>query len=161
LNAIAGVRSLARVSKTPGRTQLVNFFALDEGTRLVDLPGYGFARVEPSVKERWRGLLEGYFTDRRSLAGTVVTVDIRRGLGPLDAQMLAWLAPRALPVLVLLTKADKLGRGAVRAAAVQAAKDAGAGVAVHAFSAKNGQGLEEARKWLGAKLEERSPGCGI
>jgi GTP-binding protein len=152
LNAIAGVRALARVSKTPGRTQLVNFFALGEGRRLVDLPGYGFARVEPAVKDRWRGLIEAYFTSRVSLAGTVVTVDVRRGLTPLDEQMLAWLAPRGLPVLVLLTKADKLGRGAARAAALAVAKAVGAAVSVQVFSAKSAEGVAEARAWLAERL---------
>lgn len=153
LNAIAGVRSLARVSKTPGRTQLVNFFAVGPARRLVDLPGYGFARVEPAVRDRWRGLMAAYFAGRASLAGAVVTVDIRRRLTPLDEQMLAWLAPRDLPVLVLLTKADKLGRGAAQAAALEVAKAVGAAAAVQVFSGKSGQGVAEARGWLDARLE--------
>lgn len=158
LNAIAGVRSLARVSKTPGRTQLVNFFAAGPGRRLVDLPGYGFARVEPAVRERWRGLMEAYFSSRVSLAGAVVTVDIRRRLTPLDEQMLAWLAPRGLPVLVLLTKADKLGRGAGQQAALEVAKALGGAAAVQVFSGKNGQGVAEARQWVEARLGEDRPG---
>ena len=153
LNAIAGVRSLARVSKTPGRTQLVNFFAVGPARRLVDLPGYGFARVEPAVRDRWRGLMAAYFAGRASLAGAVVTVDIRRRLTPLDEQMLAWLAPRDLPVLVLLTKADKLGRGAAQAAALEVAKAVDAAAAVQVFSGKSGQGVAEARGWLDARLE--------
>ncbi len=113
MNLVTGARKLARVSKTPGRTQLLNFFSLGEDLRLVDLPGYGFARVAPDVQARWQQSLEAYLRDRVSLAGLVVTMDIRRGLTRLDEQLLRWLeSRRVLPVAVLLTKADKLSRGA-------------------------------------------------
>src|SRR5688572_24675194 len=115
VNLVTGARKLARVSKTPGRTQLLNFFAFGEGRRLVDLPGYGFARVAPDVQARWRRSLETYLRERESLAGLVVTMDIRRGVTLLDDTLLRWLEPRELPVAILLTKADKLSRGAAMA----------------------------------------------
>jgi GTP-binding protein len=152
LNALLGVRKLARVSKTPGRTQLVNFFAVGPDRRVVDLPGYGFARVPAQIRDRWRGLLERYFRERASLAGLVVTVDIRRGLGELDQAMLDWIAPRGLPVAVLLTKADKLGRGAGLAAQHAAARLLGERARVLRFSALDGSGVTEGRDWLGARL---------
>jgi len=114
INALTGQRKLARTSKTPGRTQLINFFALDEARRLVDLPGYGFAKVPPRIKQQWQGLIESYLSSRRCLRGVVVLMDVRRPLTPLDRQMLAWCRAAGRPVAVVLTKADKLGRGAAR-----------------------------------------------
>jgi len=148
LNLLAGVRKLARVSKTPGRTQLVNFFAAAEDRRLVDLPGYGFARVNADVQDRWEQTLSAYLTERQSLAGLVLTVDIRRGLTQLDRQLLAWLKPRALPLIVLLTKADKLSRGAGLAQQHAVAKELGARAQVTRFSSIDRDGVEEARGWL-------------
>ncbi|HVY65805.1 MAG TPA: ribosome biogenesis GTP-binding protein YihA/YsxC [Gammaproteobacteria bacterium] len=148
LNLLAGVRKLARVSKTPGRTQLVNFFACGDGRRLVDLPGYGFARVSPDVQARWERLLGAYLMERESLAGLVLTVDIRRGLTDLDRQLLAWLKPRGLPLIVLLTKADKLGRGAGMACQLEVAKELGDAARLVRFSAIDRQGVEEARAWI-------------
>ncbi len=148
LNLVAGVRKLARVSKTPGRTQLVNFFEMGTGRRLVDLPGYGFAKVPDEVRERWQWLLETYLSARRSLCGVVVTADIRRALTPLDEQLLQWLAPFERPVAVLLTKADKLSRGAglARQRQVEAALPPGARVT--RLSALDRTGVDEARAWL-------------
>ena len=148
LNLLAGVRKLARVSKTPGRTQLVNFFAAGEDRRLVDLPGYGFARVPADVQERWEQVLSTYLVERQSLTGLVLTVDIRRGLTPLDVQLLAWLKPRALPLILLLTKADKLSRGAGLAQQHAVAKKLGAGAQVTRFSSIDREGVERARGWL-------------
>jgi GTP-binding protein len=149
VNLVAGARKLARVSKTPGRTQLVNFFSLGEDRRLVDLPGYGFARVAPEVQARWRTLLESYLRDRASLVGLVLTVDIRRGLTPLDDQLLRWLeARRPLPVAVLLTKADKLSRSAALAAEREVAAALGPTTLVTRFSAETHDGVETARGWL-------------
>ncbi len=153
LNLLAGVRKLARVSKTPGRTQLVNFFAAGEDRRLVDLPGYGFARVAADVQERWEQVLSTYLLERQSLVGLVVTVDIRRGFTPLDRQLLAWLEPRALPLIVLLTKADKLSRGAGLAQQHAVAKELGAGAHVTRFSSIDRDGVEQARGWLTDWLE--------
>lgn len=148
VNLVTGARKLARVSKTPGRTQLLNFFAFGEGRRLVDLPGYGFARVAPDVQARWRRSLETYLRDRASLAGLVVTMDIRRGITPIDETLLRWLEPRQLPVAVLLTKADKLSRGAGLEQERRVAEQLGAGVKLTRFSALAGDGVAEAQAWL-------------
>ena len=169
LNAIAGLRGLARTSKTPGRTQQVNFFALDGDRRLVDLPGYGYARVALEVKRRWQALMEAYLARRRSLAGLVLLMDLRHPCKEADCLLLDWCRQARMPVQVLLTKADKLGRGAA-AAALQKARQTvlrhcpGAGGQL--FSALDGNGVEEARavliRWLDlAPGEEakKSPGC--
>lgn len=111
LNALARQRQLARSSKTPGRTQLINFFTLDEERRLVDLPGYGYAAVSESIKLVWQRELEQYLITRRSLVGLVLLMDIRHPLKDLDLMLLDWARGRGLPVHILLTKADKLNRG--------------------------------------------------
>ncbi|MCC7257583.1 MAG: YihA family ribosome biogenesis GTP-binding protein [Gammaproteobacteria bacterium] len=152
INAIVARRTLARTSKTPGRTQLVNFFHLTAGRRLVDLPGYGFASVAPETRARWQGLLEGYFAGRGSLRGLFLAVDARRGLGELDLQMLGWCRALGREIHVLLTKADKLGRREAAATLDAARRAAGAGVTVQLFSAHDGQGVEAARVRLGEML---------
>ena len=152
VNVVTGARKLARVSKTPGRTQLLNFFSFGEDRRLVDLPGYGFARVAPQIQARWRQSLETYLSERASLAGLVVTMDIRRGLTRLDDQLLRWLEPRALPVAVLLTKADKLSRGAAMAQEHALTGELGPGVKVVRFSALTGDGVREAQVFIEAWL---------
>ncbi|HEX5047645.1 MAG TPA: ribosome biogenesis GTP-binding protein YihA/YsxC [Gammaproteobacteria bacterium] len=159
LNLVAGMRNLARVSKTPGRTQLANFFELAPERRLVDLPGYGFAHVTPATKERWRRMIESYLTQRVSLAGLIVTVDIRRGITELDEQLLGWLEPLELAVGVLLTKADKLGRSAARAREHEVAARLGGGRVVR-FSSLSREGVTEARGWLDEwlGLGETKPG---
>ena len=148
VNLVAGARKLARVSKTPGRTQLLNFFSVGEDRRLVDLPGYGFARVPPEIQARWRKSLEAYLGERASLAGLVVTMDIRRGMTRLDEVLLRWLEPRELPVAVLLTKADKLSRGAAIAQERALARELGSGVKLVRFSALTGDGVGEAQAWI-------------
>jgi GTP-binding protein len=153
VNLVAGARKLARVSKTPGRTQLLNFFALGDDRRLVDLPGYGFARVAPEIQARWRKSLERYLSSRASLVGLVVTMDIRRGVTPLDEQLLRWLEPRGLPVAVLLTKADKLARGAAIAQQHKLAAELGPGIELTRFSALTGEGVAEAQAWIDAWLD--------
>jgi GTP-binding protein len=149
VNVVTGARKLARVSKTPGRTQLLNFFSLGEDRRLVDLPGYGFARVAPEVQSRWQKSLETYLLSRASLVGLIVTMDIRRGITRLDEQLLRWLeSHRELPVAILLTKADKLSRsdGVAQQRALGAAL--GPGVRLARFSAVSGDGVEDARAWI-------------
>ncbi len=115
LNLLTGQRGLARTSKTPGRTQLLNFFEIAPDRYLVDLPGYGYAKVPATVRQHWHKLLERYLNQRRSLIGLVLLMDIRHPLTELDRQLLDWSASRALAVHVLLTKADKLRRGAATA----------------------------------------------
>ncbi len=152
INAIVNRRQFARTSKTPGRTQLVNFFSLGDERRLVDLPGYGFAKVSESMRAHWGELLTEYFRARECLQGLVLVVDIRRGLTAFDEQMIAFAAE--LPVHVLLTKADKLKRGQAAKALLTAKKTLGDRASVQLFSALKRDGVEEARRvldsWLGA-----------
>lgn len=159
INAVTGRRSLARTSKTPGRTREINFFSLDEQRRLVDLPGYGFARVPRNVTQRWAKLIEGYLGSRRSLAGLIVLNDVRRPFTDLDQQLLDWARPEAIPVHVVLTKADKLSRaGADRTlAGTRRRGDVARGeVTVQLFSAKTGKGLDDLIARLGAWLDSAS-----
>lgn len=111
LNRLVGQRRLARVSKTPGRTQQINFFLIDERIVFADLPGYGFARVPIAVRDGWKGLVEGYLSRRRELRAVVVLVDLRRGIEADDAQLIEYLTAQRLPALVVATKADKLALG--------------------------------------------------
>jgi len=148
INVVVNRRQFARTSKTPGRTQLVNFFSLQEGRRLVDLPGYGFARVSDSVRRHWGELLSQYFQSRESLKGLLLIVDIRRKLTDYDRKMMAFADEVALPVHILLTKADKLKRGQVATAVLQVKKELGDRASVQAFSALNRQGEDEARAML-------------
>ncbi len=154
LNALCGRRGLARVSKTPGRTQLLNFFELP-GARLVDLPGYGFADVPQEVRRQWGPLINGYLRGRECLRGIVLIMDIRHPLTPFDRQMLSWAQDGARPVHILLTKSDKLSQGAARQVlrAVQqelAAQETAPSVQL--FSAQTRAGVEEARSRLLAWL---------
>ena len=119
INVIVNRRQFARTSKTPGRTRLVNFFSLREDERLVDLPGYGYARVSDSVQQHWRELLETYFEERKSLCGLLLVVDARRKLTDFDRKVLSFADSVDLPVHVLVTKADKLKRGQASAALLQ------------------------------------------
>lgn len=120
LNTIADQRSLARVSKSPGRTQQINFFEVDATRRLVDLPGYGYAKTAASVRKQWDKLMSDYFQSRQSLKGVVLITDIRRPIGEGDQHMLAYCLSINLPVHILLSKADKLSRGAGAAARIAA-----------------------------------------
>ncbi|HVS26860.1 MAG TPA: ribosome biogenesis GTP-binding protein YihA/YsxC [Burkholderiales bacterium] len=110
INALTRRRSLAYVAKTPGRTRQINFFRLDDNGYLVDLPGYGYAKVPEAISRRWELLLSKYLQTRISLIGLVLVLDARHPLTPLDQQMLDWFAPTGKPVLILLSKADKLTR---------------------------------------------------
>ncbi len=110
LNVITGIKGLARTSNTPGRTQMINFFSLDDSARLVDLPGYGYAKVPPTVKKRWEEHVNRYLETRQCLKGLVVIVDVRHPLKELDREVIQWAASSELPVHVLLSKSDKLTR---------------------------------------------------
>jgi len=110
INTITQQSALARTSKTPGRTQQIIFFRLDDQHRLVDLPGYGYAKVSEEVKLKWQSTVEGYLTHRQSLAGIVLTMDIRHPMKAFDEQMVAWCAQVNMPLHILLTKSDKLKR---------------------------------------------------
>ena len=150
INVIVNRRQFARTSKTPGRTQLVNFLSLSNDRRLVDLPGYGFARVSDRKRDHWRNLMADYFENRQSLRGLFMIVDIRRQLTEFDRQMLSFAEHVALPTHVLLTKTDKLKRGQAAKALLEVRRDLGEGATVQHFSALNRQGEEAAR----AKLDE-------
>jgi len=148
INVIVNRRQFARTSKTPGRTQLVNFFELRPGQRLVDLPGYGFAKVSERVRRHWGQLLQDYFEQRESLNGLLLIVDIRRRLTEFDQQMLMLAGAVSLPVHVLLTKADKLKRGQAATALLQVQKELGERATAQLFSALDRRGEDEARAVL-------------
>lgn len=155
INALTGQRGLARTSKTPGRTRQIVFFDLGDGARLVDLPGYGFARVPDSVRESWAALIERYLTTRRDLKGLVLLMDARHPLTELDRHMLAWCEPIGLPVHVLLTKMDKLNRSRSRQVEMEVKRAVAAlenPVTVQGFSSLKRLGIEAAqgkiRDWL-------------
>lgn len=156
INAIVHRRRFARTSKTPGRTQLVNFFALRDGERLVDLPGYGYARVPEAMRRRWDALLTRYFRERRSLKGLFLIVDARRSLTDHDRRMLAFAGAVGRPVEILLAKADKLKRGEAARARRSVLEEVGAGAGVTLFSAVDGQGVEEARAALERMLADEA-----
>jgi GTP-binding protein len=158
INAITQRKGLARTSKSPGATRLLNFFELEPGRRLVDLPGYGFAKVSGDLREHWGELIQGYFARRQSLAGSVVMMDVRHPLTPHDASMLQLAAARGLPVHILLTKADKLGRGAASGAlqSVRRKLPRDGRVTAQLFSAMTGEGVTEARAAL-ENLLDRKP----
>jgi GTP-binding protein len=156
LNQITRQKALARVSKTPGRTQMINMFVIDESRRLADLPGYGFAKVPLAAKAKWQKLIEKYFSKRESLKGLVLVMDIRHPMKELDLQLLEYCDHYQLPVHVLLNKADKLSRGAAAqtAQAVKAElKSYGNKVTLQVFSALKGQGVKELQSVLDAWYE--------
>ena len=153
LNAIMRRNDLARTSKTPGRTQLVNLFEIEPGRRLADLPGYGFARVPPAMRAEWRRLMESYFTHRESLAGLMIVVDTRRGFGESDGMMLEYAAARGRPVHVLLTKADKLSRNEGRTTLQKTRTELGERATAQLFSAVSGEGVDAAQGALNALLK--------
>ncbi|HEX7374321.1 MAG TPA: ribosome biogenesis GTP-binding protein YihA/YsxC [Steroidobacteraceae bacterium] len=157
INAITGRKGLARTSKTPGATRLINFFELESGRRLVDLPGYGFAAVAGSMRDHWGALLEAYFAKRQALKGAIVVMDVRHPLTAHDEGMLELALGRAIPVHILLTKADKLGRGAGGKALAGVRRDVAKlpGVTAQLFSAHSGDGLATARGALERLLDGR------
>ena len=155
INALCEQKGLTRVSKTPGRTRLINFFELDPERRLVDLPGYGYAKVSNQVRQAWQENLAEYLEKRHCLNGLVLLMDVRHPLKPTDQAMLEWAAGMGLAVHVLLTKADKLKRGPagnVLRQVRQALDDLPGEHSVQLFSALRRQGLDEARavldRWL-------------
>ena len=153
--------SLARTSKTPGRTQLLNFFSLDEERRLVDLPGYGYAKVPIPLKLHWQQHLEAYLGSRTSLMGLILMMDIRHPLTPFDCLMLDWAAASQMPMHILLTKADKLTFGASKAALLKTQKDIqqkwGATATIQLFSSTKRLGVTEAQQVLAEWLQLLEP----
>ncbi|GGJ95990.1 ribosome biogenesis GTP-binding protein YihA/YsxC [Pseudomonas matsuisoli] len=157
--------NLARTSKTPGRTQLLNFFRLDDERRLVDLPGYGYAKVPIPLKQHWQNHLEAYLGSRRSLSGVILMMDIRHPLTEFDQMMLDWARASQMPLHILLTKADKLAYGAAKNALLNVQKSLrqqwGDVASIQLFSAPKRQGIEEAQavlaEWLALAAEPDSP----
>jgi len=154
LNALTQRKSLARTSKTPGRTQHLVFFELDGERRLVDLPGYGYAKVPEKVRRHWGQAMAMYLSDRRSLRGLVLLMDVRHPLTEFDKQMLQWCQHAHMPVHVLLTKADKLKRGAAQSVLLKVQKTLAdqPHVSVQLFSALKHTGVDLARAKLDAWL---------
>ncbi|WP_459472831.1 ribosome biogenesis GTP-binding protein YihA/YsxC [Pseudomonas sp. No.117] len=148
--------NLARTSKTPGRTQLLNFFSLDDERRLVDLPGYGYAKVPIPLKQHWQEHLEAYLSSRHSLSGVVLMMDIRHPLTEFDRLMLEWAQASSMPLHILLTKADKLAFGAQKNALLKVQRDLRQGwgetASIQLFSAPKRQGVEDAQRVLAAWL---------
>lgn len=157
INALLGRKRLAFTSKTPGRTQTINFFALGEHARLVDLPGYGYARVSQEVRAQWRKLVGSYLASRETLVGVVLIMDARHPLTELDVQLIEFVGD--VPLLVLLSKADKLSRAeqAKTLAETRATLDAD----VHLFSSVSRQGVEESRDLLERWLASPQQAAGI
>ena len=164
INALVNRRRLAFVSKTPGRTQALNFFDLGGKARLVDLPGYGFAKVSKDLRSQWEHLVGGYLAERRSLLGIVLVMDARHPFTALDLQLIDWLKPHGLPVLVLLAKADKLTR-AERVAAASQARHRLLHAEAQFFSSRTREGVEKARatleNWLARSENKKPPAKGI
>ena len=149
LNVITANSKLARISKTPGRTQQMNIFVLDDERRLVDLPGYGYAKVPVAMRKHWGATLNKYFQERKALSGLMLIMDIRHPLKPDDQQMIDWSLEVGLPTHVLLNKADKLSRGAGMQLLQQLKRRINNDlVSIQLFSALKRNGAEEAREVL-------------
>lgn len=149
LNVITGIKGLARTSKMPGRTQMINFFALNEKQRLVDLPGYGYAKVPRIIQERWEELVDSYLKRRRCLKGLVVVMDIRHPLKEMDENVIEWAVKCNIPIHILLTKSDKLSQSAAKKVfiEVQAWLTAHSDnrISTQLFSSHNRTGLDEVK----------------
>lgn len=156
INALCSQKFLTRTSKTPGRTQLLNFFFVDEERRLVDLPGYGYAKVAETVKLQWQRLMADYLNRRACLCGVILLMDIRHPLTDYDCNLLDWNVDRGTPSHILLTKADKLKRGPALDRLRQVGRtlaDWGGPASVQLFSALKREGIDQAHEildqWLG------------
>ena len=164
INALTGNSKLARTSRTPGRTQLINFFTVSDQVRLVDLPGYGFAKVPLKVKNEWNKQLERYLQHRRSLKGLILLMDIRHPLKDYDRQMIEWATVSEMPVHILLTKCDKLKRGPAKTALLGVKKELKAHekwVSAQLFSSHNHEGMADLHRtlnwWLTLPDEDVTP----
>ena len=164
INALTGNSKLARTSRTPGRTQLINFFTVTDQLRLVDLPGYGFAKVPLKVKQEWNKQLERYLQYRGSLKGLVLLMDIRHPLKDYDKQMIEWATVNEMPVHILLTKCDKLKRGPAKTVLLEVKKELKPHerwISVQLFSSHNHEGMNELQRtlnwWLTLPEEDSTP----
>ncbi|HSX20602.1 MAG TPA: ribosome biogenesis GTP-binding protein YihA/YsxC [Gammaproteobacteria bacterium] len=157
INTITNINGLARTSKTPGRTQLLNYFEIAEGYFLVDLPGYGYAKVSHSVQKAWEKTLSEYIETREQLRGLVIIMDIRHPLTPHDQQMIKWVASYDIPMHILLTKADKLNRGPANNVLLEVRKalaEYGYLITVQLFSSLKGMGIDDAKFKLNSWFAE-------
>lgn len=161
LNTITNQRKLARTSKTPGRTQLINFFEINDELRLVDLPGYGYAQVPEFMKKEWQANMSDYMEQRECLAGLILVMDIRHPLREFDLMMLEWSVHSNMPVHILLSKADKLNKGPANSALISVQQEVepfGKHVSVQLFSSLKKDGLSEAQQviagWLQQTIEQ-------
>lgn len=165
INTLCNHKRLAFVSKLPGRTQLLNFFRIAEGRFLVDLPGYGFAKAPKEQQMQWQDLIGGYLARSSHLMGLVLIMDIRHPLTELDWSLLEWFRPSGKPVHVLLSKSDKLSRGAAQQTLLKvraALQEAGLPATVQLFSSLKRTGVDEAegvvRQWLGVPKKNPAEG---
>lgn len=142
INALVGQDGLARTSRTPGRTRLVNWFEVDGKFHLVDLPGYGYAEVKKDMRESWRPLIETYLAKREALAGVLLLIDVRRGVQEEELDFIPWLAERAIPVVVALTKSDKLVKSKRTLEVMKAKKELALKRDPIAVSAQTGEGID-------------------
>jgi GTP-binding protein len=153
INTLTEQKSLARTSKTPGRTRQIVIFELDDSRRIADLPGYGYAKVPQPLKQHWQEVMQAYFDTRRCLRGVVLVMDIRHPMRPFDTQMLAWCDGSGIPCHILLTKSDKLKRGPQQSALLKVRKVLPDLASVQVFSAKNRAGLDQLVAKLGGWFE--------
>ncbi|KAF3983783.1 MAG: YihA family ribosome biogenesis GTP-binding protein [Methylococcales symbiont of Hymedesmia sp. n. MRB-2018] len=156
INALTRQKALARISKTPGRTQLLNFFAIDGERKFVDLPGYGYAKVPLSVKKQWHQMMENYLHKRKALCGIVLVMDVRHPLTEFDMQMLEWCEHTRLPLHILLTKADKLNFGSAKNTLLKVQRELSeidVSVSLQLFSSLKKTGIDEIHsvldQWFG------------
>lgn len=159
LNCLCEQKGLARVSKTPGRTQLINFFDLPDGNRLVDLPGYGYAKVPEKIKKEWQQFIESYMTERTTLAGLVIIMDIRHPMRDYDHIMLSWAEARQLPTHIILNKSDKLKHGIVTRTVLEtrkALKEYDLPTSVQAFSSLKKIGVSDLANQLSTWFSENN-----
>ncbi len=164
INTLTGQKNLARTSKTPGRTQLLNFFSVIDDKRFVDLPGYGYAKVPPAIKKQWRDMLETYLQNRQSLCGIVLVMDIRHPLTEFDWQMIDWSDYSGKPLHILLTKADKLKYGAAKNTLLKVERqlrELTRPISLQLFSALHKTGIDEIHQrlddWLQLTEQEKTP----
>lgn len=151
INTLTQQSSLARISKTPGRTRLLNFFEIDEQRKFVDLPGYGYAKVPVAVKQKWQKMMETYLQERKALCGIVLVMDVRHPLTEFDWQMIEWCEHAGLPLHILLTKADKLKFGAAKNTLLKVQKDlseASIEITLQLFSSLKKTGVDDVHQIL-------------
>ena len=156
INTITNIKSLCRTSKTPGRTQMINYFSIDPQHHLVDLPGYGYAKVPLQVKNHWQNLLQRYLVERSSLKGVIIIMDVRRPFTEYDTQMLEWCRQSHMSTHILLTKADKLKRGAAKNTLFKVQKllkSDYSGTTAQLFSSLKKTGVDEAKSVLNEWFE--------